>query len=848
VATGSGDNRVNRIELDTRPTLRAGPLQVKMWARWVGGSNALHLSGHNNAFGRTVYLPLPAATGTPGRENSARVRLRTQTRSDNLGPVISRVRHSPAVPAGLAPVHIEAQVTDADGIDLVEVLHQRDGDAAFARVQLFDDGEHQDGLAGDGIHAGEIPGYAAKSLVNFLIEAKDRGGRVRAFPKGAPERLLTFIADDPLESTLFRYRLVINAKNMNAPTTGLARRLLHSDELVRGTFIFEESEVYYDVGCRYRGSPWNRPPDPKMFRIRFNGDKPFLDGVKRINISRYGSLQSEGLSYQLLYKASVADAPVPYSPRYHYLEMKVNDRKHGGILQEIRPVDSGYRDFNFPADAEGFAYKITGKLAFTDGGQMAGSGPDWTQFRIYSNGPEPGQMTKENVRFYFNPSTRTDDDNFEPLMEVLRAMDRSTTPDAEYDRRIAEVMNVESSLRVFAVRSVLSDWDTIDIGNGQNAYLYHAPLEGRTYLVPWDMDHTFERTDVAIAPGAGTSGFRRLISRPLYKRLYARILNELSQSSWSQAYTSKWTTLVSENKVSPGTQQVSFLNGRRTTVNNYIRTGLNVPFRITTPGPAAAAGGTATIKGTAGVEVNYLFLTVNQGEAELVDAAWATPQGQASAIPTIWTVEAKGLPAGGGSVEVLAFGSAGDLLGAARIDVLDTTGWPAPSIAAVNPATGPVAGGTALTLLGTGYQPGAQVAIGGKPAVNVRWVSSTELAAESPAASAAGAVDVVVTNIDGQSALLAAGFAYGVLEAQFQRGDADGTPGLNVTDAVKILSYLFRGEAIPCTDAADVDDSGFVNLTDAVVLLRFLFQGGTAPPPPFEAPGADPTPDDLICE
>lgn len=83
----------------------------------------------------------------------------------------------------------------------------------------------------------------------------------------------------------------------------------------------------------------------------------------------------------------------------------------------------------------------------------------------------------------------------------------------------------------------------------------------------------------------------------------------------------------------------------------------------------------------------------------------------------------------------------------------------------------------------------------------------------------------------------------------FRRGDpdADGTQGLS--DAIKILSFLFAGgkEKLACEDSADLDDSGVVNLTDAVYLLHQLFRGGPDPADPYASCGADSVADGLSC-
>ena len=80
---------------------------------------------------------------------------------------------------------------------------------------------------------------------------------------------------------------------------------------------------------------------------------------------------------------------------------------------------------------------------------------------------------------------------------------------------------------------------------------------------------------------------------------------------------------------------------------------------------------------------------------------------------------------------------------------------------AVTPALGPPAGGQGVTISGSGFTAGATVTIGGSAAAGVAIVSPTSITATTPA-HAAGAVDVVVANPDGQSGRLAGGFTYDV--------------------------------------------------------------------------------------
>jgi len=87
-----------------------------------------------------------------------------------------------------------------------------------------------------------------------------------------------------------------------------------------------------------------------------------------------------------------------------------------------------------------------------------------------------------------------------------------------------------------------------------------------------------------------------------------------------------------------------------------------------------------------------------------------------------------------------------------------------PSVAGISPSTGSTAGGTDITISGSGFQSGATVTIGGASATNVGVVSSTSITAKTPlgpaSEQAAIPMDVVVTNPDGTKATLTRGFSY----------------------------------------------------------------------------------------
>jgi hypothetical protein len=84
-----------------------------------------------------------------------------------------------------------------------------------------------------------------------------------------------------------------------------------------------------------------------------------------------------------------------------------------------------------------------------------------------------------------------------------------------------------------------------------------------------------------------------------------------------------------------------------------------------------------------------------------------------------------------------------------------------PVLTRISPSTGVFAGGTTVTLTGSGFINGKIVVeFGGVLATDVQFVNSTTVTAVAPAA-ALGVTDVLVANSDGQSSDLAAAYTYG---------------------------------------------------------------------------------------
>lgn len=89
-----------------------------------------------------------------------------------------------------------------------------------------------------------------------------------------------------------------------------------------------------------------------------------------------------------------------------------------------------------------------------------------------------------------------------------------------------------------------------------------------------------------------------------------------------------------------------------------------------------------------------------------------------------------------------------------------STSGAAPSIGGISPTSGPVSGGTQITITGTNFVSGATVRVGGRAATAIAFVSPSQLRATTPAGAATGSTSVQVVNPSGQSATRGNGFWY----------------------------------------------------------------------------------------
>ncbi len=165
------------------------------------------------------------------------------------------------------------------------------------------------------------------------------------------------------------------------------------------------------------------------------------------------------------------------------------------------------------------------------------------------------------------------------------------------------------------------------------------------------------------------------------------------------------------------------------------------------PNHGAEAGGEVVTIACRGLAYGDLAVTFGDAPAELL----ADPNGPASGADTLQVRT----PPGHGDAIITVRTAAADTQLATPFHY-----DPAPrlQLAAIAPATGPLAGGQAVTLTGQGFEPGMVVQIGALPATAITVLDAEHLTATTPP-GAPGSADVIVRS-SGLTARLPAGYDF----------------------------------------------------------------------------------------
>jgi hypothetical protein len=168
----------------------------------------------------------------------------------------------------------------------------------------------------------------------------------------------------------------------------------------------------------------------------------------------------------------------------------------------------------------------------------------------------------------------------------------------------------------------------------------------------------------------------------------------------------------------------------------YVSGGSSPTVTGLSPNSGPAAGGTSvTITGT-----NFSGVTAVKFGTSNATSYTVVSTTQITAVS----------PAGSGTVYVTVAAAGGTSGAVAASQFTYTGGGTGPAVTAINPASGPAAGGTTVTITGANFTGATAVRFGSTNAPSFTVVSATQITAVSPAGT--GTVHITVTTPSGTSA------------------------------------------------------------------------------------------------
>ena len=632
-ATGHGDPGANRIN-QSITSVTASTVTFRGWARWLRGTPymLMRVSRPTSPVQppRPAYsfeLTRPMNLGTPGARNSAYVA--------NRGPEISEVRHDPILPAANEPVVVTARVTDNDGVGSV-TLYYRSSSPAYTNIPMLDDGMNNDLVAQDGIYTGTMPGTSGGTMYSFYVQASD-GSATTRFPTmlessaDVPNRTcMVRVGDAQLNTAFATYRVWMSSDVVNTFTS----RPNLSNELMDCTFVYNDTDVFYNTGVRFRGSPFIRsgsnrnPTGNYAYRIRFNSDQKYRER-EEINLDNTeggsrGPLQ-ERASYWFYRKMGLQ-----YSSQ-EYIRPIMNGNSYNNY-EDVQIIEGDYIDSWFSEDNDGYIHKKDDYFEYT---------VDGTGYSNLDEGLRSGPLIKETYRWGFEKRSHREDDDWQHLFEFAAAMNTSSANGAVYEAAIESVIHPAHLAAILAIRHACGDWDSYGYSRGKNNYFYYAYEEDKWYLLPWDIDFTLGSGD-----GTGTSIYSvggqfpevsRFLNYSKYNNLYLQAFGALFYGPWQTSYGTP----------NPPTEFDAFLDdaanalaadggdaGRRDGIKAFVRdrrswilTNYSIPamtFEITTNGgdDFCTVGSIVTIEGVAPSNIEGIAVNGSPVTATFMGSAW----------------------------------------------------------------------------------------------------------------------------------------------------------------------------------------------------------------------------------
>ncbi len=583
--------------------------------------------------------------GTPGAVNSIL--------AANTAPFIQNVTHFPLVPRSTEAVTVTARIEDEQTNGVSATLFYRGANSttppAFLPLTMFDDGEHGDDSAGDGVFGAIIPAQQVGTVVEFYVSAADGGARTRRWPAPAqnspdlgggvlpPEsgaNALYQVDDTSYSGTQPFYRMIMT-ESERAFLASIAGSFRNSDASAHGTFVSMNAngtEEHHSASFRRRGAG-SRGSAIFNYRVNFAADRRWK-GRTAINLnSQYTHAQIAGSVFAAL-SGLHAELQQPVQLRVNGANLANAGSPQFGSFAEAEVPDGDYANRHFPDDPNGNIYR-------------ASSGAHSATLAYLGTNPNA------YISAGYSKTANGSEYDWSDLINLTDVL--NNTPASNYVAAMLTRVNVPQWMTYFAVFTLLDSKETsLGIGVGDDFAMYRGEFDPRFLLLGHDFDTVFGQGDT---PGnVNDSIFRavavpvidRFLKHPEFAPLYYQTLTNLIATAFSPGQVSSALDQHLGSWVNAGVigNMKTFSAARNAGVLAQIPLTLTVNASLPNQnGYPRSTGNTATLFGFANaVETRSILINGVAANWSAWEARWT---GTATLLPGINRVLVQSLDASG---------------------------------------------------------------------------------------------------------------------------------------------------------------------------------------------------------
>ena len=495
-----------------------------------GGGRSLELINANQSNNQGQnWGPSTVVNGTPGAANSIA--------SSNIAPLIENLGQFPLIPKSTDQVTVTAKIDDEQTTGIsAQVFFRNDGAASFGSLQIFDDGLHGDGNAGDGVYGARLPAQPNNTVVEFYVKATDAQNNSRTWPgptdvtgvQGA--NALYQVDDTAYSGTQPLFKLIMtDAERQELVTIGNITPDDQSNAAMNGTFISSDGvgqDLRYLVGIRNRGGG-SRNANINNYRVNFGNFNAWHNEVK-INLNAIFSAD------EVVGNALAAAAGVP-AQWVSAVQVRVNNADLAsaggtdgmyGSYSYVEDEDQNLVSNHFPTDSQGNYYRGV------DAGHNAGL--------QYVDNNASSYMTK------YPKETNKELNDYTDLINLFKALDSTQTPNASFAAAFSAVADVKEWMKYFAFNVLVGNGETsLGTGYGDDFAMYRGTADAHFKLVGHDLDTVMNFGDTQVPQNrsifiaTNVATIKRLLQFPDFAPIYFQTLKDMIDNVWTPANLSR---------------------------------------------------------------------------------------------------------------------------------------------------------------------------------------------------------------------------------------------------------------------------------------------------------------------